>query len=403
MRGRVDLTNSNSAMTDSTPPRKRSRAACVACQARKRKCTGDQPCSTCAQAGVECIYSAAPKKRARSSSLYRPSLSVPDDQRPALDGYSALQPRVTGESNSLEANSGAAFVRKLGLRIDPAHAPRLHLFAWNVGERRRSPGRSAATLTPSIITKIVSQEEMQRLTGIFFDRIHACYNFLEKETVSARIAKRWSMNPPDQSYDTVLCGVAALAHLFSHREIVAPELELVETARIQLEKGVLSAETPSADTISGWVLRAAYLRMTASPHAAWMVSCTLMHLVEAAGLHLEPQHREAAGVLPTRPNGASTASSNQETRRRLFGMARHLNTWTSFDLGRSRVVLHGATALPQPPAARQWQHPKAPAQTSSISSLSPKASTQPAPHRRISQNSKQPSPQCSISSTPAPP
>ncbi|KAJ5619055.1 C6 transcription factor [Penicillium lagena] len=390
-------------MTDSTPPRKRSRAACVSCQARKRKCSGDQPCSTCAQAGVECIYSTVPKKRARSNSLYRPSLSAPDDQRPALDGYSALQTRATGKSYSLEANSGAAFVRKLGLRIDPAHAPRLHLFAWNVGERRRSPGLSVSAPTPSTITKIVSQEEMQRLTGVFFDKIHSCYNFLEKETVSALIAKRWSIDSPDQSYDAVLCGVAALGHLFSQREIVATELQLVEAARILLEKSVLSAETPSVDTVSGWVLRAAYLRMTAPPHAAWMVSCTLMHLVEAAGLHLEPQDREAAGLLATRPNGDSTASSNQETRRRLFGMARHLNTWISFDLGRSRIVLHGATALPPTPAAHQWQHPKAHAQTSSISSPSLKASTQPAQHRRISQNSRQPSPQCSISFTPAHP
>lgn len=74
------------------------------------------------------------------------------DERPRPDGWSNRPNPVStagsapspasrvndsrGVGHSLEANSGAAFVRKLGLRIDPARAPRLHLFAWNVGERR---------------------------------------------------------------------------------------------------------------------------------------------------------------------------------------------------------------------------------------------------------------------------
>jgi hypothetical protein len=60
-------------------PRKRSRLACTSCQSRKRKCSGGQPCSTCAQTGSECQYSAR-KKRARSHSLYRACHSVNDRQ-----------------------------------------------------------------------------------------------------------------------------------------------------------------------------------------------------------------------------------------------------------------------------------------------------------------------------------
>ncbi|KXG49792.1 Transcription factor [Penicillium griseofulvum] len=369
-------------------PRKRSRLACNLCQSRKRKCSGGQPCSTCAQTGAECQYSAR-KKRARSHSLYQANL--PLDERPTngrsnttLNTISgAASPPVhaparhTGSSegvtDSLQANSGAAFVRKLGLKIDPAHAPRLQLFAWNVGERRMSPTVSSelpsmpvTAPAPTTIIKIISQEEMRRLAAIYFEKVDSCYTFLDRKMVFTRIAKRWdsSSSPIDSAehpYDAVLCGVAAFGYLFSRREIIAMELRLIDTARILLDKSILAAETPSVDIVTGWVLRAAYLRMTASPHAAWMASCTLMHLIEAAGLHLEISDPEAAGLLQASPpethssqddDIGSQGTSDPETRRRLFGMARHLNTWISFDLGRSRVVLHGATALSPTTASR---------------------------------------------------
>lgn len=368
-------------MSESTP-RKRSRLACTLCQSRKRKCSGGQPCSTCAQTGAECQYNAR-KKRARSHSLYRAGLSV--SERPT-DGWSTAVPNTIsavanptvqasprrtssseGVTNSLQANSGAAFVRKLGLKIDPAHAPRLQLFAWNIGERPKSPTLSSALPSvpitvpppPPTITKIISQEEMRRLAAIYFEKVDPCYTFLDRKTIFYRIAKRWepSSSPIDfaeQPNDAVLCGVAAFGYLFSRREIIGIELRLIETARILLDKSILAAETPSVDIVTGWVLRAAYLRMTASPHAAWMASCTLMHLIEATGLHIETSDPEAADLLQASPpetHGSQDGdmehqgTSDPETRRRLFGMARHLNTWISFDLGRSRVVLHGATAL----------------------------------------------------------
>ncbi|KAJ5775321.1 uncharacterized protein N7511_000332 [Penicillium nucicola] len=357
-------------MSESTP-RKRSRLACTSCQSRKRKCSGGQPCSTCAQIGGECQYNARKKR------LYRANRSL--DER--LDGWPVdlTNPRAVSDAaqtaafhesdvtNSM-ANSGAAFVRKLGLRIDPARAPRLHLFAWNVGKRRTassmssslpSMNASASASAPATITKIVSPEEMRRLATIYFEKVDPCYAFLDRKKVFMGITKRWespqSLIDTEYPYDAVLCGIAAFGYLFSRRDIISHELQLIETARSILDRSVLAAETPSVDTVTGWVLRASYLRMTASPHAAWMASCTLMHLIEAAGLHLQTPDPETAGLLPASPAETQTSSdstetqspSDPETRRRLFGMARHLNTWTSFDLGRSRIILQGATAIAQ--------------------------------------------------------
>lgn len=203
---------------------------------------------------------------------------------------------------------------------------------------------------------------MLGLAAIYFEKVHPCYAFLNRETLLSRIVRHWSNKTSaesDPAFESVLCGIAALAYLFSQREIMDIETKLAEDARLFLEKSVLCGKPPSIDTITAWVLRTAYLRMTASPHAAWMASCTLMHLIEAAGLHLEASDLETATELGTSSTGNHTIqnsiytspNSDLDTRRRLFGMARHLNTWISFDLGRSRVVLHGATS--QPPTQAQ--------------------------------------------------
>lgn len=290
----------------------------------------------------------------RADGMYN---SKPNPSETASDGDSRAH------LSSLEANSGAAFVRKLGLKIDPAHAPRLHLFAWNVGTRRSSTSESpAASSGPGAknVVDIVTQSEMISLATIFFEKVDPCYGFIERDTLLQHVNKRWlnSVTPNSASspsirstaasksdpYDSVLCGVAGFGYLFSRREAPAAEHQLVESARLILEQSLLS-DSPSVAIVTGWVLRVAYLRMTASPHSAWMASCSLMHMVEAAGLHLEPNKRLLSdSVLIHRPT--ETELCDPDTRRRLFGMARHLNIWTSFDLGRSRVVLHGAAFLP---------------------------------------------------------
>lgn len=369
-------------MADSKP-RKRSRAACLSCQSRKRKCSGEKPCATCVQSGVDCQYSSAPrKKRLRPTSAYGTSLPPLDESQRPPDGPAYPIPKAVsttgsaaspasvnrvgdagGVTHSLEANSGAAFVRKLGLRIDPARAPRLHLFAWNVGERRLRSALSAETLAPVLITKLLSQEEMRRLATIYFEKVDPCYSFLDRQHVFSHIMQRWEMqiDLPEQSYDAVLYGVAAFGYLFSHRERISTELHVVDAAHQILQKSILGAGIPSIDIIAGWVLRVAYLRMTASPHAGWMASCTLMHLIEAAGLHLESTDPDSSLLQNTSqatPKYNITELNTPDTRRRLFGMARHLNTWISFDLGRSRVVVHGATTkiIPQTPNRADLLH-----------------------------------------------
>uniref|UniRef100_A0A8H7N1G1 Transcription factor domain-containing protein n=1 Tax=Bionectria ochroleuca TaxID=29856 RepID=A0A8H7N1G1_BIOOC len=152
-----------------------------------------------------------------------------------------------------------------------------------------------------------------------------------------RLEARWRTPLANNVYDGVLFGVAALGSLFSQRNTTITELHLVESARSVLDLHQIS-EAPSVDLVTGWVLRVIYMRMTASPHSTWIASSTLIHLIEASGLHLEPFDDT---VFPQH-----NLLCDPDIRRRLIGVAQHVNMWTSFDLGLSRVALQSPPLAP---------------------------------------------------------
>ena len=99
--------------------------------------------------------------------------------------------------------------------------------------------------------------------------------------------------------------------------------------------------------VQSWLLRGLYLRATDHPHAVHMVSCIIMHLVEAVGIH---QEATSEALHPADGDHFHDA----EVRRRTFWVARMLNTWVSFEYGRTRVNLRGITA--QLPTSRDGDY-----------------------------------------------
>lgn len=255
--------------------------------------------------------------------------------------------RASDQIRSLEANSGSAFVKRLGLN-EITNTPRLHLFAWNVGERAAKPNS-----VPDSILNIVSLEDIRSLAAVYFSRVAPCYNFIEKEKFLQRMEARWleasiNLNVTDP-FDVVLCGVAALALLFSQQTAPEVELQLVELARVKLEESATNMP-PSLDTATGWLLRVTYLRMTGKPYTAWIASCSCMHVIEAVGLHLD---QPTSAVF----TGGPIENLDPDIRQRLFGVAQHLNIWISFDVGKTRVALPGcddAVAVPMAPEKEEF-------------------------------------------------
>ncbi|KAM0563025.1 hypothetical protein ACHAPJ_001869 [Fusarium lateritium] len=314
--------------------RKRSRLACETCRELKRKCDGNQPCGACVRFEYDCSYKKTPANKRRKNNetdqepiLPSPPIHSDKDVRPSRSERAASPHHL----QSLEANSGAAFLRRLALRLDPKNAPRMHTFSWNafLGARRTS---QAPVSRP--ITDILSQEQMESLNTVYFEKMDPIYGFINRDETTRLIQDRWAGLMYEQSQDAVLCGIAAIGCLFSQVEPLPVELDLIESARFILEHTM--SDSPSSIGVTGWILRVVYLRIAGTPHTAWMASSILMHMLEAAGLHCEPSSHES--VLPV-----TEEKVDSELRRRLFAVAEHLNIWISFDMGRSRTVLCNST------------------------------------------------------------
>jgi hypothetical protein len=315
--------------------RKHTRHACQACRELKRKCDGNQPCGACVRFEYECFYVNDTSNKRRKKENGKSVSPVVDDPQEFVPNRVENPAPSTLCLRSLEANSGTAFVRRLALRLDPKNAPRMDSFAWNAFLGARRDGRNP---TSRPITDMLTKINMCALSDVYFDKVHPIYGFIEREELERQIDYRL-LDDGDETHDAVLCGVAALGCLFSEVEASNLEADLVETARLRLVSTI--ADIPSETTITAWMLRVVYLRCAETHHTAWMASCILMHMVEAAGLHCEPTD-ESVLTLPQE-------HIDPEHRRRLFAIAQHLNIWTSFDMGRSRVSLYNAsTIMPSP-------------------------------------------------------
>ncbi|KAE8371858.1 major facilitator superfamily domain-containing protein [Aspergillus bertholletiae] len=320
--GEVQTHGVTTAMPGTSGPskRKRSRFACEPCRERKRKCNGESPCSTCSSWGYDCYY--------HNERRMKPKPAAVMVDLPAIHGPSPEQ--AGSYTESLEANSGAAFVRKIGLKMDPANAPKLNLFGWNVGRRNPPSGLATGAVLAVPIVDILSLNHMKTLANVYFAKVDPCYGFIDSGMFFRRLEARWQSSADGDSYDGVLAGVAALGALFSEITINITEAHLVELTRSITDTHIGSA-APSVDLVTAWALRVIYMRMTAPPYPTWIASSTLMHLIEASKLH----------------QSAPCDSYDLDTRQRLIGVARHLNLWISYDLGLSRVSFpHEAVALP---------------------------------------------------------
>lgn len=318
--------------------RKRSRLACQTCRDLKRKCDGAEPCGTCVRFEYQCRYSAGSRLRNKTDhSNQAPQrntgLPTPFQHSPVENITSTSS--VQHQARSLEANSGPAFVRRLGFKSDSKGNPRVQTFAWNafLGSRQTVQSPMARP-----VTELLSQQRMSYLARVYFQKLHPTYSFIDTNELEQHTRLRWATSSAREPIDAVLCGVAALGCLFSQVHADRTEPELVESAKRMLEESF--SEPPSVSSISAWLLRVIYLRLAGTHYPAWVASCTVLHMLEAAGMTTED--RDQAALLPDTQD-----SGNIEVNRRLLAVSQHLNTWMSYDMGLSRVPLSGITcALP---------------------------------------------------------
>lgn len=297
---------------------------------------GNQPCNMCTQFEYQCYFEKHPRKRSKLVEEHAKA-----DLHPELNGIksetSASQPTIEdiAKMQSMEANSGIAFTRLLGQRLDPSSGPKLFTFGWNLGSSQYVPPATRP------ITDFLDVDQMTSLARLHFANVHPLYGVLNKEKIMKAIQARWSKPEFCDVPDHLLCGVAAVGSLFSESGLLPIINTLVDVQKQALES-TSTMQPPSLSDVQSWILRCLFLRATDHPHSTWIASCTTMHLIEAVGL----QHEVSNAVLYP---AANNSHQDPEIRRRCFWVARMLNSWVSFEYGRTRVALRGiTTALPSP-------------------------------------------------------
>lgn len=308
----------------------RSKKACISCRDRKRKCDGELPCSYCIRTHHECFYQetrrtrSTPRKRSSEDPSSREGQSSSTDERTQLQ--------------LLEANSPAVFVQRLAIRGEtPSIALPVHCYAYNLGFD------ADVNFLPNVIglTELVTKREMARLANVYFAQISPVYDFIDCIAVEQAIITRWNDPVPWNGVDSLLLGIAALGCVFDKgSHINGPNLErqLVYSARMTLEYSSQLAQ-PHVNHVVGWLLRVIYLRINSTPHATWMASCTLMHMIETSKLHFE---NDTESILFQ----YSSDYCPPEERRKIYHVARLFNIWVSLDFGKSQIDLRGASTQP---------------------------------------------------------
>jgi hypothetical protein len=325
--------------------RQRAKQACEPCRLRKRRCDSAMPCNMCVSFQYRCYYEKHPRKRSKivqanaehdlsnNPDAYIRHEIAPED-RPGLEDSSTLR--------YMEANSGIAFTRLLGQRLDPGKGPALFTFGWNLGGRSAGTGSAGGADAAMDIGGLLNQDQMIALARLYFDNVHPLYGFMDKEYVLEQINVRWAQPSECRLPDHFFANMAGAGALFSDGSLEAVIPAIIDGAKKDLENSSVM-QLPTLVDAQSWLMRCLYLRATEHPHAVHMASCILMHLVEALGLHQESR------ATPNVPDGDPNHASSVETRRRTFWIARMLNSWVSFEYGRTRVNLRGInTQLPTP-------------------------------------------------------
>ena len=328
-------------------PRKRQRAgkACQPCRQLKRKCDGERPCSTCVRFQHECLYQKQKQKGPENDVSSSGSPSAGDNAtlkgaRKALhdnekNDHSILDPE---KGRYFDSSSAVAFPRLLGMQLGANKAPRLHSFAWNLGVRSEPP------LNTLDITKFISLNDVYIYSNHYFLVVNPTFEILDQQEFIHRASLRWTGNAPQDAlnYDAVICGAVALGYFCSQKSDTGVEASLTAFAKDRLESVGLM-KPPTIDLIAAWILRTIYLRATSRPQASWIASNTVMHLIEASGLHRE---LSSIAVIYPSSNSGDIDQAQILYRRRLFWVGRAINALFSYEYSRPRIITHKISSAP---------------------------------------------------------
>lgn len=370
----------------SPPPRKRrqrARQACFPCRQRKRKCDANVPCDMCTTYGYECHYpedkspvanfalrnhrstdhhqnATSPGTRTNAS-IQSPhtnttdSLQTPKDEEDSTNHDHGIIELT--RSRYMASSSSAAFAQAIGQELQSSVPPRLHPFGWSFGLRPEEKAEVHADLAV-----LITRAEVEQYATAFFASFRDLFDVLDPTEFASRCDAYYSPFQAASTKDTVFA--ATIAGVVTNASYMSPtaghprEAELVQYAKRILDDPE-SVRRPSIDLVLACVLRLIYLRASSSPNTAWLACSAAMHLCEANGLHDEAIVRRLAQVHATSPPAGVPAvdeATLAERYRRLYWIAWTSNMLTSYEFGRTPVLLPAASVADPTPTPGNCLH-----------------------------------------------
>ncbi|KAJ5935517.1 hypothetical protein N7466_005064 [Penicillium verhagenii] len=319
------------------PVRQRSRQACLPCRRRKRKCDGRMPCNVCKGYDYECEYDTAPP----STPIKRPAPLNESSAQPSSKTTRLTHPsRQSADSSILPGliepskpryvgrYSCIAFPLYVGLEVQATKLPRLHSFAYHTGVRKEP-----TCAVSHKIAGIISWNTARNLIEVYTAVIHPVFGFLDMNRIYMLCEKHWHGQPQDMAFEALISGIIGLASLFNDSLGQDTEPWIISHAKAILEDDVIS-RFPTLETIAAWILRTIYVRCTGRPHVAWLCSCSVMHLVEAAGLHHAPEFiMQTIGSVAPNPETSNIINRTAQ-------VANCVHVLVAFEYGRSIMTFN---------------------------------------------------------------
>ncbi|KAJ5108954.1 hypothetical protein N7456_005629 [Penicillium angulare] len=302
--------------------RQRVRKACEACKARKRRCDGHDPCSSCVRYDYTCEYLSRSTRRSNKFDSGRTSFKAAPDQLLSKDNEDCNVYSTPNPSKHVDFSSATSFPRMLGQELSQGGDMRVQMASWNLGLR------DDAYSTIPDITALLSLDEMDSLTNSFLEKVNNVYAIFEPQLLAQAISIRWGDSGFPGYQDCIFYGVAALGSLFTNCH--DKERELVQYGKDTLDAATENT-SPSLEDVAGWILRALYIRCTSGPCATWIASCTTMHIIQHTKAH------KSAMVEKSRIAHTCIFMNDNQARQRLVWISMILNTWISFEHGQPRV------------------------------------------------------------------
>lgn len=161
--------------------------------------------------------------------------------------------------------------------------------------------------------------------------------FLDLGSLLDRCEKHWVGHDEGIPFEALISGVIGLASILPMVPL-PQEADIVRHAESILTDPAVSAE-PNIEILASTVLRCLYLRAAATSHVTWHLSCTVMHMAEALGLHKD--YDSTIRVEGESFDGTDLWAA--EARSCLFWIVSATNRLSSHEIGRSPVILQGVT------------------------------------------------------------